>query len=165
MSAGSPGAASPGAPDRRAELHLPLRPRRSRRVAYGAAIGIVAVIGLPALVVDRSGPGAFGIVDRVGIFAVALAIAWLLTRLGGVRAIPSETGLRVRNLLLERDLAWAEIVSVRFGGGGPWVLLDLDDGDTLAVMAVQRADGEFGQAEARRLATLVALHSQTPRND
>ena len=33
--------------------------------------------------------------------------------------------------------------------------LDLDDGDTLAVMAIQRADAEFGRAEAGRLAALV----------
>ena len=34
------------------------------------------------------------------------------------------------------------------------------DGDTLAVMGVQRADGKRGLAEADRLATLVALHSR-----
>jgi hypothetical protein len=37
----------------------------------------------------------------------------------------------------------------------PWVVLDLSDGGTLAVMAVQRADGERGMAEARRLQALV----------
>ncbi len=54
-----------------------------------------------------------------------------------------------------------DTVSVRFGGGNPWALLDLDDGETMSVMAVQRADGEHGETEAQRLATLVALHSQT----
>jgi Bacterial PH domain len=81
-----------------------------------------------------------------------------------VAAWPGEDGLRVRNLLTVNRLDWHEIVAVRLGGGGPWVMLDLDDGDTLAVMAVQRADGAFGQGEATRLATLVALHSQVPDN-
>ena len=52
-----------------------------------------------------------------------------------------------------------------FGGGEPWVTLDLADGDTLAVMAIQRADGEDAVAEARRLATLVDVHSRTDRDD
>jgi len=45
------------------------------------------------------------------------------------------------------------------------VMLDLSDGDVLAVMAIQRADGAYAQAEARRLATLVAAGTGTPRDD
>jgi hypothetical protein len=102
---------------------------------------------------------AFQWYDRLGVVAVGAAVAWFLTRFALLSAVPSEAGLRVRNLFVVTDLEWAQVVSVRFGGGGPWVTLDLSDGDTLAVMAVQRADGEHGTAEARRLATLVALHS------
>lgn len=169
----SPGAQAPepgdGEPDvdrdRLDALYAPLRPRRGRRVGYAAAAGILLVLGGPAVFVARTGPGAWTWVDRSGIIAVALLIAWGLTRLAGVSAVPGPSGLRVRNLLLTRELEWTQIVAVRFGGGGPWVVLDLSDGDVLAVMAVQRADGAFGQAEARRLATLVALHSRTSRND
>ena len=63
----------------------------------------------------------------------------------------------------DRELAWAQVVAVRFGGGDPWVTLDLDDGEVLAVMAIQRADGARGEAEARRLATLVAAHTRDRR--
>jgi hypothetical protein len=45
------------------------------------------------------------------------------------------------------------------------VQLDLDDGDTLAVMGVQRSDGERARQEARRLATLVAARQRTARDD
>jgi hypothetical protein len=44
-------------------------------------------------------------------------------------------------------------------------MLDLSDGDVLAVMAIQRADGARALAEARRLATLVAVGSRTPRDE
>jgi hypothetical protein len=50
---------------------------------------------------------------------------------------------------------WRSITDISFSGGDPWVSLELDDGDRLAVMAIQRADGEFGRAEAGRLAALV----------
>jgi hypothetical protein len=79
--------------------------------------------------------------------------------------VPDEDGLTVRNLMITTRLTWAEIVSVRFGAGRPWVQLDLADGDTLAVMGIQSADGARAEAEARRLATLVARHTTTSRDD
>lgn len=148
----------------REQLHAVFRPRRARPVALGVAgVELAVLCGGALFVLPYDGPGTVGWADRLGIVTIAVAAAWLLWRLGSVAARPSESGLRVRNLLTGRELAWAQIVSVTFGGGGPWVLLDLADGDTLAVMAVQRADGAFGQAEATRLATLVALHSRTTR--
>jgi hypothetical protein len=38
------------------------------------------------------------------------------------------------------------------------VTLELDDTDEVAVMAIQRADGDHARAEARRLAAIVARH-------
>jgi hypothetical protein len=101
----------------------------------------------------------------VGILGFGVAAAWVLHRMAAVRADPDPDGLTVRNILWTRRVAWPEIVSVRFGPDRPWVQLDLADGDTLAVMGVQRADGERATAEARRMATLVARHSATPRDD
>ncbi|HZI96854.1 MAG TPA: PH domain-containing protein [Actinomycetales bacterium] len=142
-------------------LHAAFRPRRARRVAYPLAAGALVTMVAVAVVA----PGGFGVVDRLGFVVVGVAIAWFLHRQASVRAVPTESGLVVRNLFLGRTLEWAEIVDVRFGGGRPWVQLDLSDGDTLAVMAVQRADGDLAESEARRLATLVALHSRTERDD
>jgi hypothetical protein len=96
---------------------------------------------------------------------VGLLLVWFCWRQASVAAIPSQDGLVVRNLMVTTRLEWAQIVSVRFGGGRPWVQLDLDDGDTLAVMGIQRADGERAIAEARRLATLVAEHTATAQDD
>ena len=146
-------------------LHRPLRPRAARLVclplaALSLAMMVGLAVGLPALTGVRLGAG-----DRVGFVALGVLMAWFLLLEAGVRAVPGSDGLVVRNLVRTRRLAWAEIVSVRFGPDRPWVLLDLADGDTLAVMAVQRADGDRARAEARRLATLVALHSETARDD
>jgi hypothetical protein len=143
------------------DLHAPLRPRRSRVVALGVAGFELVMFGV---LIVALGDG-LGWIDRFGFVALALALAWFLWRLASVAAIPSEQGLTVRNLLLTRHLSWPQIVSVRFGGGNPWVLLDLDDGETLPVMGVQRSDGPRAVVEATRLATLVELHSATARDD
>jgi hypothetical protein len=50
---------------------------------------------------------------------------------------------------------------VRFPDGAPWVTLELDDADELAVMAIQRADGQVARDEAMRLARIVDRHWKT----
>jgi Bacterial PH domain len=157
-----PDLSGPGAGgDAARDLHRPFRPRRARRVAYPVAAAVLLLMAVLAVAT----PVPMGGLDRGGFVAVGLVVAWFLHRQASVAAVPSPSGLRVRNLLLSRDLEWAEIVAVHFGGGRAWAELDLDDGDTLAVMAVQRADGARAQADARRLATLVALHTRTERDD
>ena len=71
----------------------------------------------------------------------------------------------MRNLVLTRTLSWPEVVGVQFGGGEPWVTLDLDDGDTLAVMAIQKSDGEVSGREASRLAALVQAFGESRHDD
>jgi len=149
----------------RAELHAPFRPRRARASALAIAAAQLALLAVVAVVLPGTGPVAFRWYDRLGVVAVGVAVGWFLLRFARLEAVPSEAGLRVRNLFVVTELEWAQVMSVRFGGGGPWVTLDLADGETLPVMAVQRADGAHGTAEARRLATLVALHSPRDASD
>ena len=140
-------------------LTAPFRPRAARWVSGGLAVAIAAGTVLLLILLPRTGLSGYGLLDRLGFAVLGLAIVWFCWRQATVRAIVTADGLRVRNLMLSRTVEWAEIVSVRFGQGRPWVQLDLADGDTLAVMGIQRADGDFADAEARRLATLVASRS------
>lgn len=140
-------------------LHEPFRPRRARRVAAVTAVLQFIVLFVVAMILPGEGSVAFRWYDRGGVIAVGALVAWFLWRYVRLVAVPSADGLRVRNLLLGRTVTWAQIVAVRMSNGDPWVTLDISDGDVLAVMAIQRADGEIGRAEASRLATLVAAHS------
>lgn len=139
------------------ELHGAFRPRRTRMVAL--ALAAVTILGMLAFLF--AAPARFLLVDRLGFVVLGGLVVYGLWRQASVRAVPSAGGLSVRNLFLGRELEWAEIVSVRLGDR-PWVQLDLDDGDTLAVMGIQRSDGDRARTEATRLATLVQLHSPTP---
>nr|WP_284500986.1 PH domain-containing protein [Bowdeniella massiliensis] len=85
----------------------------------------------------------------------------MLWRQASVRAQPDDEGLTVRNFIRTTRLSWAQIISVRFGQGRPWAVLDLANGTELAVMAIQRADGDAAMSEARRLATLIEEHEVT----
>ncbi len=138
----------------------PFRPRLARAVTIGIAVVVLVLTTLLVAALTRT-----PVSDRTGIALVGLAVVWFCWREAAVVARPDDDGLTVRNLLVARRLTWAQIVDVRFGEGRPWVQLDLDDGDTLAVMAIQRADGATAEREARRLATLVARHTSTPHDD
>lgn len=167
---GNPGGDDPraggsGESDRRPALDDVFRPRAARVVT--GTLGVVVALATVLLIVLLSTTGIQGwsTADLSGIALVGLAIVWFLWRQATVAATPTAEGLRVRNLASTRTVAWAEIVWVRFGEGRPWVQLDLDDGDTLAVMGVQRSDGERARREAKRLATLVAARQRTARDD
>lgn len=144
----------------RAALHAPFRSHRGRVVAWVGAVGQAVALLVSAAILPWSGPFTVGWYDRAGFVVVAALIGWGLYRLAEVGADPSETHLVVRNVLLTRRLEWAEVLGLRFDSGDAWVMLDVSDGDTLAVMAIQRADGDRAVSEATRLATLIALHSR-----
>lgn len=162
--AGGDGAAPGGAGTGRA-LDDVFRPRAARWVTTVLAVVVAAATVLLLVLLPRTGLVGLGAGDRLGFGLLGAAIVWFCWRQATVSATPTPEGLRVRNLATTRTVPWAQIVWVRFGEGRPWVQLDLDDGDTLAVMGVQRADGELARREARRLATLVASRTRTARDD
>ncbi|GMA39879.1 hypothetical protein GCM10025883_19240 [Mobilicoccus caccae] len=101
----------------------------------------------------------WAISDRIMLFLLGAAIAAFLWRFAIIRAVPSPEGLVVRNILVTRRLAWGDIVRLQFGGGSPWAYLDTWDADTVPLMAIQKADGEYGRSEAGRLAALIDYHA------
>ncbi|HYQ73994.1 PH domain-containing protein [Cellulomonas sp.] len=141
------------------------RPRAARVVTGTLAVVVALATALLIVLLSTTGVEGWTTADLGGIALVGLAIVGFLWRQATVCATPTPEGLRVRNLASTRTVAWAEIVWVRFGEGRPWVQLDLDDGDTLAVMGVQRSDGERARREAKRLSTLVAVRQRTARGD
>jgi PH (Pleckstrin Homology) domain-containing protein len=131
------------------------RPRRGRVVPLVMATVALVITAGVAIGMGRAG-WAGG--DQLALFGLGAGLAAFLGRYASIRAVADDVGLTVRNLLLTRRVTWDEIVEVRFPDGAPWVSLELSDTDELAVMAIQRADGDDAKAQARRLAALVAQH-------
>lgn len=129
------------------------RGRFGTPTAYALALLFVGGCTFVGLAATGVGADAANQIAIIAFGVLGAVVAW---RFGAVRAVPDPSGLTVVNYATKRRLAWAEIVTVRFGPNDPWVHLDLADGDVLAVMGIQRADGEHGMAEARRLVSLIA---------
>jgi hypothetical protein len=147
-------------PSARRGAYDTFRPVKGAWVARLTALAAVVVFGLVA-VLSPSYTGAspeMALANRFFIAFLGLVMAAGLWRYTMLRAVPTEHGLRVVNLVRTRDLEWAEIVRVGFSGGAPWAVLELTDTEEVAVMAIQRADGDLARREASRLAALVEHH-------
>ena len=140
----------------------PFRPKRGRAVAIGVVWSSLVVFGVIAVVMSSQGEGRWGLADGLMFFSLGVAVALIAWRYASIVAVPSRAGLVVRNLVLTRTLEWPEIVGIQFGGGEPWVTLDLEDGDSVAVMAIQKADGPVAGREASRLAALIQAFGEAP---
>ena len=148
-STGRPG--TPGLPEL-PHTWRPLGPRIAGAVAGGALLVITAFLwfGLEQDVRDSVTPFQRGTV--VAMFLLGFASLYAL---GRSRVVARLEGLHVVNGYRSHDYAWAEIIAVRFNPGAPWVTLDLADGTTASVLAVQSSDGDRAKKAVRQLRALV----------
>jgi hypothetical protein len=71
------------------------------------------------------------------------------------RAVATDQGLTVVNGYKRHELEWAEVVAVHLPAGAPWAMLDLADGNTCPVMAIQGSDGARARTAVRQLRSLI----------
>lgn len=84
-----------------------------------------------------------------GLYAV---VGYALAR---SRVVASEAGVRVVNGYKQRDYEWAEIISIHLPAGAPWATIDLADGNTASMLAIQGSDGARARAAVRSLRALI----------
>ena len=147
---------TPAQPSMDPAPEAPFRPRRGRilpLVMAGIAVAVCTVVAI-----GMGAAGEWQVGDQLALVGLGLGLAAFLGRYASIKAVPDGVGLTVRNLMLTRTVSWDEIVEVRFPDGAPWVTLELDDTDEVAVMAIQRADGQLAREEAVRLARIVDRH-------
>jgi hypothetical protein len=121
------------------------RPLLTRVVLLGLAAVSVVFFASIAIV---SAPG-WQRHDRIGIGSSGLVFALVLVVLARPKARADRQGLTVVNFVRTRRLEWPQILGVNLRQGDPWVLLDLADGGTLAVVAIQPGSG---RRQAARMA-------------
>lgn len=77
---------------------------------------------------------------------------WALTR---SRITATADGLEVVNGLKTHRFAYAQVVAIRLTSGAPWAALDIADGSTCSVLALQAADGPRATRAVRDIRTLL----------
>lgn len=81
------------------------------------------------------------------------------------RVTADQIGLTVVNGYHRRVFEWSQVLSVNLRRGAPWAGLDLSDGTSIALFAIQGSDGQRAVRAVRELRALVAAHTPTDGDD
>lgn len=137
------------------------RPRQVRVISIVGAIAVTSGFAILSVALLVVGWEPWTVLDMVWMNLLGILFGAALLRIADIQARPTETGLVVKNMVRTRHFEWGQILGVAFSpeGDDPWPLLDLTDGTTCAVMAIQQADGPRAQMEVARLRMLIKRYT------
>ena len=120
------------------------RPRRLTKVCWLVAGLVVVVFGVLAVALGRGpeGDAQFRTADQVAFFVLGLLVAGLALLFTRARIEATVDGIHVRNPFGTKDLPWQVVRAVRLDDGAPWAVLELQDDETVQLLAVQANDGD-----------------------
>jgi hypothetical protein len=104
--------------------------------------------------VQRATLVGFGLMAFAGWYAIIRS-----------RVTADEHGLTVVNGYRRRVFEWPEVLSVSLRRGAPWAAMDLSDGSTVIMFAIQGSDGARAVQAVRELRELVATQTPVERDD
>lgn len=122
-------------------------------IFFGALLVLVcafAWFGFDASVRDR-----FTLFQRATLVILALLIGAVGHALARSRVVAEDDRLVVVNGYRRRELAWAEVLAIHLTPGAPWAVLDLADGSTASVLAIQGSDGARARRAVREIRSLL----------
>lgn len=141
---------------------LVVRPRRLTRTAWAVAVSLLVVFAGIGALLRGAPPGQvqFQLADQLAITLLGLAGAAAVLWFTRFRVVADRSGVRVRNALGEKTLPWGVVAGIRYVPGDSWAHLELQDDETLPLLAVQANDG--ARAE-EAVAALRRLHEASRR--
>lgn len=131
------------------------RPFGIRVAVLGFGLTLVVVCAAAWFGFDESVRDRFTWLQRGTLFAFGAGAATCGWALGRARVTAQASGLVVVNGFRQRELAWAEVVSIHLPPGAPWASLDLADGTSISAMAFQGSDGTRAQQGVRQVRALL----------
>lgn len=120
---------------------LVVRPRKLTLVCRALATLTVVVFAGVAVALGYDQQTPFRLADQLAMFGLGLLIAAVLLMFTRVRVTADTTGLLICNGLGEKAIPWQVVREVQLDDGSPWASLELEDDDTIALLAVQANDG------------------------
>ncbi len=119
-------------------------PRRLRLICAGAAAVVVVAMAVVAALLTSSSTGVvtFGLADQVAVAGLGLFVGAGIMALSASRVDADADGVRVRNVLVRRELPWELVRAVRFDRAASCASLEMTYGDEVVLLAVRAADGE-----------------------
>jgi hypothetical protein len=139
------------------EISLPQRWRpfgaRIAVIFFGAMLVVICAFAWFGL--DPEIRAKFTLFQRSTIVFIGLLYAAVGYALARSRVDASESGVLVVNGYRRHDYEWAEIISIHLPPGAPWATIDLADGTTASLLAIQGSDGARARDAVRALRALI----------
>jgi hypothetical protein len=107
----------------------------------------------------------FTLFQRSTLVAMGLIGFSVLYALMRSRVSADAHGVTVVNGYRRRAYEWSQVVAVNLRRGAPWAGMDLSDGTSISMLAIQGSDGQRAIRAVRELRRLLAENSRTDRND
>ena len=125
-------------------ITVDVAPRRLTLVCRVVAFVVVAAFGVLALFLPEGASSGrpIGLADQLAFFLIGALVAAGVLAFTRARVRADLTGIWVRNVLGERYFPWALVVTVALPDGAPWAQLELQDDETVALLAIQSNDGD-----------------------
>ncbi len=100
--------------------------------------------------------------DSIAMLGLGLVLGAGILFLSRSRVDADAAGVRVRNVVVHHQLPWSAVRAVRFERTSAWASLLLENGDEIALVAVQAVDKEHA---VRAVEGLRALREQARADD
>lgn len=141
--------------DRPSELPHSWRPLGTTIAGVMASTTVLAAMIAAWVLLDPEVKDRINWIQRatmVLLLGLAAATLWAVMR---CRITATVDALVVVNGYKRYEYAWAQVVEIRLPRGAPWASLDLADGTTRSVVALQNADGSRALAGVRGIRSLI----------
>ncbi|MCW2757678.1 MAG: hypothetical protein JWO46_1424 [Nocardioidaceae bacterium] len=140
------------------------RPLGTRMVGYVSGFGLVAIVAGGWFALGDDIRATFTTWQRVTCVVLGLLAAAVWYALVRPRLTATTEGVVVVNGYRVRRLDWAQVVSVRLRRGAPWAEMDVSDGTSIAVMALQGSDGDRARDALKEFGVLLRAQTKIDRD-
>jgi hypothetical protein len=130
------------------------RPHRVRIVCAIAATAIFVFFAVIGTALTTVGEGVFRRGDQYAMIGLGALFGAGIMLIARPKVEADESGVRVRNIIGGYELPWSVVRKVSFDRGRPWLSLELENDDTVSVLAVQAVDKEHALRAVRELRAL-----------
>jgi phosphatidylserine synthase len=134
---------------------------RPRRVRVACAIGAASIFVLFTVIGLALTNATFKPGDKYAMIGLGVVFAAGILLIARPRVRADAEGVTVRNIIGGYRLPWVAVRQVRFDRGQPWLYLELENDDAVAVLAVQAVDKDLAVNVVRRLRSLHAQARHT----
>ena len=131
------------------------RPFGARVAVIFFGVMLVVICAFAWFGLDPEVRAKFTLFQRSTIAFIGLLYAAAGYALARSRVVASDGSLLVVNGYKRREYEWAEIISVHLPPGAPWATIDLADGTTASLLAIQGSDGDRARKAVRALRALI----------